>query len=101
MTNIARVEAGNELIRAARAYWELYQLEYSPAAVVWIKDDAGQLVLFTRGEYREQIMHNIDNLSDERPLVDPFVKSPDQFRDLSMSAVRQALAQMALAQGST
>ena len=43
-------------------YWRAYQREIQPitGAVVWIKDANGAMVIFTRGEYRDVLMKNID-----------------------------------------
>jgi hypothetical protein len=63
---------GENLIKAAYKYWQKYQKEFGPDAVVYLKDTSGHMVLFTRGEYSNIIMKNIENLSNEKPLNDPF-----------------------------
>ena len=63
---------GENLIKAAYKYWQKYQQECGPDAVVYLKDTSGHMVLFTRGEYSNIIMKNIENLSNEKPLNDPF-----------------------------
>ncbi len=68
------LESGKKLIKAARDFWEVHQKACGPRAVVWLKDDAGGLVLFTRGEYKDQIMENVGFLSEEIPLINPFQK---------------------------
>lgn len=67
-------EKGRALIEAAYEYWKEYQKVSTPAAVVWLKDTSGHMVLFTRGEYCQTIMANIDKLSREMPLDDPFLE---------------------------
>ena len=52
-------KAGQELINAASNYWKEYQKEIGGAAVVWLSDESGHLIVFTREEYRNTIMHNI------------------------------------------
>ncbi len=66
-------EKGQSLIAAARAFWEIHRKLAGPRAVVWLKDNSGHFILFTRGEYKTQIMSNISPLSEETPLSDPFV----------------------------
>lgn len=61
---------GKALIKAAQEYWEEYQKNLNPCSVVWLKSD-DSFILFTRGEYKDQIMHNIFPLSKEHPMVDP------------------------------
>lgn len=45
-------DAGIAILVAGRQYWEEFQ-RVSPRtkAVVWLEDDDGSLVVFTRGEY--------------------------------------------------
>lgn len=55
-------ELGDELLRAAEAYWEEYNRTMGKDAVVWLQSDTGQLVVFTRGEYADQLKQTINNL---------------------------------------
>lgn len=55
------------LITAAEDYWQEYQRTLWPSAVVWLKADNGQCVLFTRGEYLQQIMAVVDRLDRGEP----------------------------------
>jgi len=57
------LEAGKALIAAAYAFREARLAAGLSGAVVWLKDDRGAMVVFTRGEYRAQIMQNVDHLS--------------------------------------
>jgi hypothetical protein len=37
------------------------------SAIVWLQNEDGNLILFTRGEYREQIMREVDRINlDEK-----------------------------------
>lgn len=55
--------AADQLLAAAMAYWAVYQKANPPgAAVVWVEDTDGRLVILTRGEYRERLMANVDEL---------------------------------------
>lgn len=54
--------AAQTLLDAAMAYWGEYKRATGGAAVVWLKGTDGALVVFTRGEYRETLMRNIDSL---------------------------------------
>jgi hypothetical protein len=48
-------EAARLLEAAAMAYWELYNRQVKPDAVVWLKNN-GHLVIITRGEYSDRLM---------------------------------------------
>lgn len=55
------------LIAAAEEYWQEYQRTLYPSAVVWLKADNGQFVLFTRGEYLPRIMEVVDYINASEP----------------------------------
>lgn len=55
------------LIAAAEDYWTEYQRTLRPSAVVWLKADNGQMVLFTRGEYISEIMAAVDRINRTEP----------------------------------
>lgn len=55
------------LIAAAEDYWTEYQRALQPNAVVWLKGDNGQVVLFTRGEYLPAIMRVVDDINQTEP----------------------------------
>lgn len=54
--------AAKELFEAAMRYWEAFRRETGGAAVVWLTDDEGRMVMLTRGEYRNTLMQNIEQL---------------------------------------
>jgi len=63
--DVNKIEAlrkpAKRLLEAAYEYWKAYQELHLPtSAVVWLKDSKGGLVIFTRGEYKNQLMENID-----------------------------------------
>lgn len=47
-------------IAAGRRYWEVAQRFGIGGAIIWAQDTAGFGAVYTRGEYRHQIMYNID-----------------------------------------
>ena len=49
----------DELLRVAHEYWEMAQAAGVDGAVKWLEGTDGNLVLYTRGEYRQQLMNNI------------------------------------------
>lgn len=55
------------LIAAAEDYWQEYQRSLHPSAVVWLKAENGQFVLFTRGEYLPRIMEVVDYINASEP----------------------------------
>jgi hypothetical protein len=68
-------KAAKKLIKAAFDYWNIYQKEIGPSAVVWVEDDNGHFVLFTRSEHKESIMYNANRETRHQPvLFYPFTK---------------------------
>lgn len=66
-------EAAQVLLDAAMDYWEVYRRVIGGAAVVWVKDTDGRMVVLTRGEYQAELMRNIDRLyRDSDDQVSPF-----------------------------
>ncbi len=61
-------DRGKDLLEAARAFWEVHHKMGGPRAVVWLAGDDGSLVVFTRGEYKAQLLYNIGPVSEETPL---------------------------------
>lgn len=57
--------AADALLAAAEAYHRAYIAAGLRAAVVWIEDTDGRLVILTRGEYRSHLMENIHTLPKE------------------------------------
>jgi len=69
---------GQDLFAAAQAYWDEYQQQCGGCAVVWVGAESGEFVLFTRGEYRADLMRVVDNINfGEEPLVRPFEKKEE------------------------
>lgn len=67
-------EAGKNLISAAYEFWLVHQKHCGSNAVVWLIDDNGHFVLFTRSEYRDAILKAAGiETRDELPLQNPFV----------------------------
>ncbi len=58
-------KAAQDLMDAAMNYWKEYSRVTGGAAVVWVKDDDGRMVVLTRGEYRHTIMQNIDRINNQ------------------------------------
>lgn len=57
-----RMEAGQKLLDAAHEFWRACHEEGQYGAVQWLTGAFGELLVFTRGEYRERIMQNIETL---------------------------------------
>jgi hypothetical protein len=64
-TDNALQTAGQKLLDSAYEYWQEYQRSIGNSAVVYLKDTNGRMVVFTRGEYREALMENIESVLDE------------------------------------
>ena len=60
-----RKATGQALLDAAWKFWGACYDEGQQGAVQWLTGTCGELVIFTRGEYREQLMANIRSLPGE------------------------------------
>ncbi len=60
--NKKRYKAAKKLLDAAHKFWSACHEEGQYGAVQWLTGTHGETVIFTRGEYREQLMYNIDSL---------------------------------------
>lgn len=56
---IRMYKTAQKLLNAAHAFWEASWLSGSHGAVRWLEDDQGRLLIYSRGEYREQLLRNI------------------------------------------
>ena len=57
-----RRAAAQKLLDAAHEFWSACHSEGQYGAVQWLTGTTGELVIFTRGEYRERLMENIHTL---------------------------------------
>lgn len=54
-------ECGQKFLDAGYAYWEICnKINKLGGAVVWLRDDIQGMVIFTRGEYGNQLVSNIE-----------------------------------------
>lgn len=60
-----RRAAAQKLLDAAYEFWKACQEEGQYGAVQWLEGSKGELLIFTRGEYRSRLMSNIDRLSSQ------------------------------------
>ena len=59
-------DAAKVLLIAAERFRELKQRLHPPAgAVVWLEDQDGRVLIFTRGEYRDILYENVDKLDND------------------------------------
>lgn len=61
-----RQAAGAKLLAAAQEFWESCHEEGQYGAVQWLEGASGELLIYTRGEYRQQLMANIHGLSSAK-----------------------------------
>lgn len=59
-----RRKKGKKLINAAHEFWKACKEEGQYGAVQWLQTYDGALVVFTRGEYREQLFKNIESMNN-------------------------------------
>lgn len=60
-----RKEAADKLLAAAYEFWGECHKAGQYGAVQWLQGTTGELIIFTRGEYRRQLMQNIDRLPNQ------------------------------------
>lgn len=60
------------LVQAGYDYWKEYQKVCGTAAVVWVEVESGHFILFTRGEYRDDLLRVARSYHGEAPLIRPF-----------------------------
>jgi len=65
-------KAGQNLLQAAHDYFKVYQKELGSSAIVWLEDDSGHFVLFTRSEYKSDIMSRVSYHQQGPVLFEPF-----------------------------
>jgi hypothetical protein len=53
-------EAASRLLAEAHAYFKLMTKRGISGGCIWLTDQDGAMVVFTRGEYRPQLLHNIE-----------------------------------------
>lgn len=61
-----RQEAGAKLLEAAQEFWDACHEEGQYGAVQWLEGSLGELLIYTRGEYRQQLMANIHGMSSAK-----------------------------------
>jgi hypothetical protein len=57
-----RYKAAKDLLDAALEFWDACNDAGQYGAVQWLEGSGGELLVFTRGEYRQHIMSNISTL---------------------------------------
>lgn len=55
-----RYKTADKLLKVAAEFWQACHKEGQYGAVQWLTGDSGELVIYTRGEYRETLLQNID-----------------------------------------
>ena len=63
-----RLEVAQKLLDAAYDFWEDANSHGQYGAVQWLTGTNGELIIFTRSEYRESLMKNIERLSFVAPV---------------------------------
>lgn len=59
-------EVGKEFLAVGLKYWEASHKAGIQGAIVWLTDLDGALVLYTRGEYRQRLLLNVDAIGPTR-----------------------------------
>jgi hypothetical protein len=60
-----RQVAGQKLLNTALEFWKACHAEGQDGAVQWLTGSNGELIIFTRMEYRDQLMKNVHSLSGQ------------------------------------
>lgn len=61
-----RQAAAQKLLAAAHEFWSACMAEGQYGAGQWLTGTSGELVVFTRGEYRDTLLKNIWSLDDQK-----------------------------------
>ncbi len=61
-----RIAAAQKLLDAAQEFWDTCHQEGQYGAVQWLEGTGGELLIYTRGEYRQQLMLNIHGLPNAK-----------------------------------
>lgn len=64
MKDLAKV--GDRFLEAGYAYWEAAHKAGISGAVIWLEGEDGRCAIFTRGEYKQQLVGNIERLGPTR-----------------------------------
>lgn len=57
-------KVGERFLEAGLAYWEAMHKAGIDGAISWLQDRDGALVLYTRGEYRDLLLNNVERLGE-------------------------------------
>jgi len=60
-----RLASAQKLLDAAHEFWRACNEEGQRGAVQWLTGTNGELIIFTRSEYRNVLMSNIESLSNQ------------------------------------
>ena len=60
-----RHETAEKLLETAMEFWIACNDEGQYGAVQWLIGETGELIIYTRGEYKDRLMENIDKLGTE------------------------------------
>ena len=52
--------AAEKLLEAAHAYYKAMQKKQLAGGCIWLTDKDGAMVVFTRGEFKNQLLRNIE-----------------------------------------
>jgi hypothetical protein len=61
-----RKAAGTRLLEAAQEFWDACHEEGQHGAVQWLEDTNGKLIIYTRAEYRQQLMKSVHELPNNK-----------------------------------
>lgn len=56
--------AAETLLESAHAYFKVMQKKHLAGGCIWLTDKDGAMVVFTRGEFKNQLLHNIETRFD-------------------------------------
>ncbi len=59
-------EVGDRFLEAGREYWKAAHKAGIDGAAIWLISEDGEMVIFTRGEYRYTLMGNIEQIGPAR-----------------------------------
>jgi hypothetical protein len=71
-------ECALSLSQAGHDFWKVCQKEDGSSAVRWLELTDGTLIVFTRGEYRQELLNGIDQISGKAEIIFEIPEEDDE-----------------------
>lgn len=78
-------DAGNFLLNAAKQFWSACHKAKQYGAVQWLLGENGELLIFTRGEYKSTLLNNIEMYGPTKHFKEPQAADTGKVREAILS----------------